>query len=197
MLLAFLVYVVSNLAYNGSFFFIIGALTILAYISINIFKFMYMLMNTAQNIRIIEGKKYKLKDSSDYITPTDVFETTRTIYVGMNKYEYGSFVEMLDLPDPEQSQVSKLQVSKKWLYAGIFALVLHTLLPNRDTMIYCASAYIVQTVITDDRTQELGSAAYEATLNQLRQWSKENKDVEKLIQPFVNKTKETLKNEIN
>jgi hypothetical protein len=27
MLLAFLVYVVSNLAYNGSFFFVIGALT--------------------------------------------------------------------------------------------------------------------------------------------------------------------------
>ena len=197
MLLAFLVYVVSNLAYNGSFFFVIGALTILAYISINIFKFLYMLMNTAPNIRIIKGKKYKLKDSSDYITPTDVFETTRTIYVGMKKYEYGCFVEMLDLPDPEESQIGKLQVSKKWLYAGIFALVLHTLLPNRDTMIYCASAYIVQTVITDDRTQELSSAAYDATLSQLREWSKENKDVEKLIQPLVAKAKETLKNETN
>lgn len=112
----------------------------------------------------------------------------------MKKYEYGSFVEMLDLPDPEQSQVSKLQVSKKWLYAGIFSLVLHTLLPNRDTMIYCVSAYMVQTVITNDRTQELGSAAYEATLSQLREWSK---DVEKLIQPLVTKAKETLKNETN
>lgn len=87
---------------------------------------------------------------------------------------------MLDLPDPEESQVSKLQVSKKWLYAGIFSLVLHILLPNRDTMIYCVSAYMVQTV---DRTQELGSAAYEATR------SKEN--VEKLM------LTKTLQNETN
>ena len=72
--------------------------------------------------------------------------------------------------------------------------MLHTLLPNRDTMIYCASAYIVQTVITDDRTTELGSAAYDATLYQLQQWSKENKDVEKLIQPVI---KKVLKNETN
>jgi hypothetical protein len=157
--------------------------------------------------KLQEGVAYKVKDKDEYVTLTDVFEYNKTVYSGTNKYTYvysgtnkytyDYFVNMVEPPAVGERPIDKLQVSKKWLYAGIFALVLHTLLPNRDTMIYCASAYIVQTVITDDRTQELGSAAYDATLSQLREWSKENKDVEKLIQPIVNKAKETLKNETN
>ena len=101
---------------------------------------------------------------------------------------------MIETPPASEHPVNKLQASRKWVYFGVFCLILHALLPNRDTMIYCVSAYMVQTVITDDRTQELGSAAYEATLSQLREWSKENKDVEKLIQPVI---KKVLKNETN
>ena len=76
---------------------------------------------------------------------------------------------------------------KSWFVAGMFLLALHTLLPNKETTIYCASAYLVQTVLTDERTQELGSAAYNATLTQLKEWSKQSDEVSKLISPVLEK----------
>ena len=197
MLLAFLVYIVSNLAYNGTFFALVGTWSILAFIIVKVFKFLYILRVDIGRFKVKENVKYKLKDGSGYITPTDVFEHSGFIYVGNKRYGYNEFIDMIETPPVSEHPVNKLQASRKWVYFGVFCLMLHTLLPNRDTMIYCASAYMVQTVITDDRTQELGSAAYDATLNQLQQWSKENKDVEKLIQPIVNEAKETLKNETN
>lgn len=198
MLLAFLVYIVSNLAYNGTFFALIGTCIIIGFSAVKIFKFLYILnTGNVHAFKLQEGVAYKVRDKEEYITLTDVFELSRKVYVGTKGYNYDYFVNMIEPPVIGERPIDKLQVSKKWLYLGIFSLVLHTLLPNRDTMIYCASAYMIQTVITDEKTQELGSAAYDATLNQLKQWSKENKDVEKLIQPFVVKAKETLKNEIN
>lgn len=76
---------------------------------------------------------------------------------------------------------------KSWFVVGMFLLTLHTLLPNKETAIYCASAYLVQTVLTDERTQELGSAAYDATLTQLKEWSKQSDEVSKLITPVLEK----------
>lgn len=76
---------------------------------------------------------------------------------------------------------------KSWFVVGMFLLTLHTLLPNKQTTIYCVSAYLVQTVLTDSRTQELGTAAYEATLTQLKEWGKQSDDVAKLIKPLVEK----------
>lgn len=195
MLLAFLVYVVSNLAYNGTFFALVGTWIILAFIFVKVFKLCYNLYNLdGPRFRVKVGVSYKLKGKDEYLTVTDVFKYSRCIYVGMDKYAYDYFVNMVEPPIISDHPIDKLQMSKKWLYLGIFSLVLHTLLPNRDTMIYCVSAYMLQTVITDERTQELGSAAYDATLSQLQEWSKENKDVEKLIQPII---KGTLKNETN
>ena len=194
MLLAFLVYIVSNLAYNGTFFAIVGTFSILAFIIVKVFKFLYILLIDIGRFKVKENVEYKLKDGSGYITPTDVFEHAGSIYVGNKRYEYNEFIDMIETTPVSEHPVNKLQASRKWVYFGVFCLMLHTLLPNRDTMIYCASAYMVQTIITDDRTKELGSAAYDATLNQLQQWSKENKDVEKLIQPVI---KKVLKNETN
>ena len=194
MLLAFLVYIVSNLAYNGTFFALVGTWSILAFIIVKVFKFLYILRVGIGRFKVKENVEYRLKDGSGYITPTDVFEHSGFIYVGHKRYEYNKFIDMIETPSANEHPVNKLQASRKWVYFGVFCLMLHTLLPNRDTMIYCASAYMIQTVITDDRTQELGSAAYDATLNQLQQWSKENKDVEKLIQPVI---KKVLKNETN
>lgn len=194
MLLAFLVYIVSNLAYKGTFFALVGTWSILAFIIVKVFKFLYILRVDIGRFKVKEKVEYKLKDGSGYITPTEVFEHSGLIYVGHKRYEYTKFIDMIETPSASEHPVNKLQASRKWVYFGVFCLMLHTLLPNRDTMIYCASAYMVQTVITDDRTKELGSAAYDATLNQLQQWSKENKDVEKLIQPVI---KKVLKNETN
>lgn len=194
MLLAFLVYIVSNLAYNGTFFATVGTFSILAFIIVKVFKFLYILLIDIGRFKVKENVKYKLKDGSGCITPTDVFEYSGFIYVGHKRYEYSKFIDMIETPSASEHPVNKLQASRKWVYFGVFCLMLHTLLPNRDTMIYCASAYMVQKVITDDRTTELGSAAYDATLYQLQQWSKENKDVEKLIEPVI---KKVLKNETN
>ena len=194
MLLAFLVYIVSNLAYNGTFFALVGTWSILAFIIVKVFKFLYILRVDIGRFKVKENVKYKLKDGSGCITPTDVFEHSGFIYVGNKRYGYNEFIDMIETPSASEHPVNKLQASRKWVYFGVFCLMLHTLLPNRDTMIYCASAYMVQMVITDDSTKELGSAAYDATLNQLQQWSKENKDVEKLIEPVI---KKVLKNETN
>ena len=194
MLLAFLVYIVSNLAYNGTFFATVGTYSILAFIIVKVFKLLYVLLIDIGRFKVKENVKYKLKDGSGCITPTDIFEYSGVIYVGVKRYEYNKFIDMIETPSASEHPVNKLQASRKWVYFGVFCLMLHTLLPNRDTMIYCASAYMVQKVITDDRTTELGSAAYDATLYQLQQWSKENKDVEKLIEPVI---KKVLKNETN
>lgn len=196
MLLAFLVYIVSNLAYNGTFFATVGTFSILAFIIVKVFKFLYILLVGIGigRFKVKENVEYRLKDGSGYITPTEVFEHSGLIYVGHKRHAYNKFIDMIETPSASEHPVNKLQASRKWVYFGVFCLILHTLLPNRDTMIYCASAYMVQTVITDDRTKELGSAAYDATLSQLQEWSKENKDVEKLIQPVI---KKVLKNETN
>ena len=79
----------------------------------------------------------------------------------------------------------KAQIKSSWLVVGALFMVLHVVLPNRDTMIYCASAYMIQTVITNEKTQELSAAAYDATLEQLKEWSKESKEAAKLIAPIL------------
>lgn len=72
MLLAFLVYIVSNLAYNGTFFALVGIWSILAFIIVKVFKFLYILLVGIGigRFKVKENVEYRLKDGSGYITPT-------------------------------------------------------------------------------------------------------------------------------
>ena len=62
MLLAFLVYIVSNLAYNGTFFATVGTFSILAFIIVKVFKFLYILLIDIGRFKVKENVEYKLKD---------------------------------------------------------------------------------------------------------------------------------------
>ena len=128
MLLAFLVYIVSNLAYNGTFFALVGTWSILAFIIVKVFKFLYILRVDIGRFKVKENVKYKLKDGSGYITPTDVFEHSGFIYVGIKRYEYNEFIDMIETPSASEHPVNKLQASRNWVYFGVFCLMLHTLL---------------------------------------------------------------------
>ena len=75
----------------------------------------------------------------------------------------------------------------------LMLLTLHTILPTRDTAIKMAGAYLLQSVVTNDKTKELGDAAYRATLRQLTKWSEE---VPELADMLIDAGKEKLESEI-
>lgn len=72
-------------------------------------------------------------------------------------------------------------------------LLLHTLLPQRQTAIYMVGAYAAQEVLTADKTQELGNKTYLAISNQLDKWAEEVPELKGLIEDSVTeKVKEEL-----
>lgn len=75
----------------------------------------------------------------------------------------------------------------------VTSLLLHVVLPTRDTAIKMAGAYLLQSVVTNDKTKELGDAAYRATLRQLTKWSEE---VPELADMLIDAGKEKLESEI-
>ena len=75
----------------------------------------------------------------------------------------------------------------------LMLLILHTILPTRDTAIKMAGAYLLQSVVTNDKTKELGDAAYRATLRQLTKWSEE---VPELADMLIDAGKEKLESKI-
>ena len=75
----------------------------------------------------------------------------------------------------------------------LMLLTLHIILPTHDTAIKMAGAYLLQSVVTNDKTKELGDAAYRATLRQLTKWSEE---VPELADMLIDAGKEKLENEI-
>ena len=60
-------------------------------------------------------------------------------------------------------------------------MTLHTILPTRETAIKMAGAYLLQQVVTADKTKELGNAAYNATLRQLTKWSEEVPELSEMV----------------
>lgn len=75
----------------------------------------------------------------------------------------------------------------------VLLLTLHTILPTRDTAIKMAGAYLLQSVVTNDKTKELSDAAYRATLRQLTKWAEE---VPELAEMLIDAGKEKLESEI-
>ena len=195
MLLAFLVYAVSNLTYNGTFFFWIGVLPVLLWSNSYLVNLFYI-TKTNYITRIVKDNKYKLvKDldifkAGEEILVEEIYKYSDTIHISSASYDGGNrkyiscgASELKDAISAIEIQTKNLKINlkKTWLVVGFVFMMLHTLLPNRQTAIYVAGAWMVQTILTDEKTQEIGAAAYEATLNQLRTWSKESKDLEQLL----------------
>ena len=194
MTLALLVYIVSNLAYNGTFFFWLGL-------------FPLVLWGISYVIRLLPWDIYDtpIEVGENYILTKDIgtkFKAGDTVVVTHIWPSLGDIRLECKETDKTDSNIKirlfrkciiteptvtkpKAQIKSSWLVVGALFMVLHVVLPNRDTMIYCASAYMIQTVITNEKTQELSAAAYDATLEQLKEWSKESKDAAKLIAPIL------------
>lgn len=63
----------------------------------------------------------------------------------------------------------------------ILCSILDTVLPTRETAIKMAGAYLLQEVVTHDKTQELGNAAYNAALRQLEAWAEEVPELTEMV----------------
>ena len=70
---------------------------------------------------------------------------------------------------------------KTYIGFCIFLLVTSTILPTKETAIKMAAAYLLQEVVTHDKTKELGDAAYNAALRQLNQWAEDVPDVAQML----------------
>lgn len=194
--LAFLVYLVNNLTYNGSFLFYLGLCPLILWFVCYIGSIFYK--GLQYNDELVLEKEYELeKDfegfkAGDKVILTDIYKYVGNVAIKSTSGIYhiavvstDGFVNSVKF---DTITITKfIKPRKSWFVVGMFLLTLHTLLPNKQTTIYCVSAYLVQTVLTDSRTQELGTAAYEATLTQLKEWGKQSDDVAKLIKPLVEK----------
>ncbi|CAM0109675.1 hypothetical protein VPH5P1C_0115 [Vibrio phage 5P1c] len=79
----------------------------------------------------------------------------------------------------------------------VITCLLNTLLPERNTAIYMVGAYMIQEVVTADKTQALGNAAYNASLVQLNKWANESSDLaEMLVGSGLREVEEVVKTEV-
>lgn len=195
--LAFLVYWVNNLTYNGSFLFYLGLCPLILWFVCYIGSIFYKGL-LQYNEELVLEKEYELeKDfevfkAGDKVILTNIYKYTGKVAIestsGIPHGAVGYIEEFINSAKPDTITTTKfVKPRKSWFVVGMFLLTLHTLLPNKETTIYCVSAYLVQTVLTDSRTQELGTAAYEATLTQLKEWGKQSDEVSKLITPVLEK----------
>lgn len=85
----------------------------------------------------------------------------------------------------ETTEERKIKLPKLYLktIASLLCvcLILHTLLPTRQTAIYMAAAYAVQEVLTADKTQKVLGVGYKALENQLGKWANEVPDVADML----------------
>lgn len=79
---------------------------------------------------------------------------------------------------------------------AVFSLALGILLPNKETTIYMAGAYMVQEVVTSDTAKEIGNLAVDATKAQLKAWASESPELAALlVQSGINEVKAVVKQE--
>lgn len=64
---------------------------------------------------------------------------------------------------------------------SVIILITSAVLPTRETAIKMAGAYLIQQVVVDDKTQQLGNAAYKAAMRQLDNWSEEVPELADMI----------------
>ena len=198
--LALLVYAVNNLTYNGSFFFIVGILLILAWIGIKVFIF---INNERICIPIKKGVKYKVITplspntvAGTYVVATDIFQYSEKVYYDTlnEKLESITRQESTNLTQFKNSiELSKIENKiynkKSLLYIGLLSLVMHVLLPSKQTTMYMAGAYLVENVITSDKANELGNATYDAALVQVKKWSEEAPELKEMLKPLLSEEK--------
>lgn len=85
-----------------------------------------------------------------------------------------------EVVQPVKVNLPKLPI-KTLVTLIVVSLSLHTLPPSRQTAIYMASAYVIQQVVTADKTKELADKGCNALSSQLDKWSKEVPEVADML----------------
>lgn len=99
---------------------------------------------------------------------------------------------LADMPRPTTDTTTELGAYAKpiklsgWV-AGLL-VVLNVLLPSDTTLKYMAGAYLIQSMYQSDVTQAVIPLAREATLNKVKQWSKDSTELELLYEKAIQQT---------
>lgn len=198
--LMFLVYAVENLTYNSNFwygvFIICTSISAIAYVSNWVIKYLdsdktnfekVTSSTLAEDDKLSVGRSFVLDRHMQGLIAREEY-TVSAIYRSLNDMRIeGQGTTDFDIKLIEEqlrSQEHKVEIVKPsilnikfpwkiFLVIGIMSMVMHTVLPSRQTAIYMAGAYLVQEVATSESVQELGKASYNAALSQLNKWSSE------------------------
>lgn len=199
--LMLLVYSIENLTYNTTFFMTIFKLLFTLTLLLILIRGVVSIYNKNQHVvhKVIKPKIYlnsgdvfklkedflKFKANEEYVI-TDIYKNIGHFYSEDSKGSRMGCCEALlalqnklseqeaetKVIEPKLFQLPNLPI-KTLLSVSLACLLLHTFLPTRQTAIYMAGAYIVQEVVTADKTQELGNKAYGAAIAQLNKWAEE------------------------
>lgn len=113
--------------------------------------------------------------------------TFATILTGLL---FAGFMSLMEEKNHAKTMWDKLP-KRAIIWVCVLLLTLHTILPTRQTAIYMASAYAIQSIITTDKTKELANKGYHALTSQLDKWAKEVPEVgDMLIDAGLTKIKE-------
>ena len=205
--LMWLVYAVENLTYKGDLIFVLSSILL----SIAAILWVAGIILPKQDFWGSKDTKLKVEEGS-YITLTSDYEdlTGGVDYMvrflcaddirfenagdRFKSYSFTAISKRIQHPTVKTlTRGITLPSPKIFVVLSIIAVMLHVVLPTRDTAIKMAGAYLLQSVVTNDKTKELGDAAYRATLRQLTKWSEE---VPELADMLIDAGKEKLENEI-
>ena len=140
------------------------------------------------------GKNYKVESVFSH-SDTVFFKECDSEYDYLKSCEGRKHIEKL-LSEQKGEQVKTTEAKhislpklpiKLLLILSIVFVILHALLPQRQTAIYMVGAYAAQEILTADKTKELGNKTYLVVSNQLDKWAEEVPELKTLISDQVEK----------
>lgn len=184
MTLMFLVYLVQMIGPLGWVLMVAGLLYC-------VFQFIYWLCGT-QEFHLEDGIYTLQKPFKDLEVGK---QYKLSMYIG---YGYILASENIKLSRPDLNNLFRPDTpSLSFSKLAMCAFVIGFLLPNKETTIYMAGAYMVQQVVTSDTVQEIGNLAADATKAQLKAWAKESPELATLlVQSGIDEAKAVIKEEI-
>ena len=194
--LALLVYVVNTLSYNGTFF---GRLAVICFMFAVALYLIVLSVDYLKALKVVKTFKIPLKEGDVFSLPVDYqdlkagqkykvrhyWSHCNELKVEWNSKEYSiSDIEGLACRTYEvvdQPPRIKFPSWKPFIYLAIVFTILNSILPTKETMVYSVGAYMVQEVVTSEKAQTVGDAAYRATLRQLDKWAEDSEDLKDLV----------------
>lgn len=125
----------------------------------------YLVENLSYNGTFFKGVAFSL------LIISVIFFIIKVVHIDGDTYE-------LTL---NKDSISLSKLPKKFVALIAILFTLHTLLPERQTMIYMVGAYAAQEVLTSQKTQELGDKTYKALSHQLDKWAEEVPELKEIV----------------